>query len=161
MTRRDAEDDAEQAEHRAFARQANRETWDLIQQPVRSAVDDERMIHSAHASAFHWAAVGGAVESTRADWLLSHVHAVLGRAEPALRYAQQCLATCVREGIGDFDLAYAREAVARAVAVGGDVGSAARLRAEAARAGDDIADAKDRDQFLADLAAEPWYGVRP
>ncbi len=159
MTGRDTGDDADRAEHEAFAKQANRETWTLLQQEGRTAVDDEHMVHSAHASAFHWAAVGGAVESTRADWLLSHVYAVLGNAEPALRYAQQCLATCERAGIGDFDLAYAYEAVARATATAGDVEAAPRWRKKAVEAGAAITDAQDRELFLGDLEAEPWYGV--
>ncbi|HEY3722711.1 MAG TPA: hypothetical protein VGN59_05025 [Acidimicrobiia bacterium] len=156
-----AEGAAERAEHEAFARQANRETWDWLARDDRTAVDDERMIHAAHASAFHWAAVGGAQASTRADWLLSHVYAVLGHAEPALRYARHCLATCEREGMGGVDLAYAYEAMARASAADHDGPAASGWRAKAAAEGAAIADDDDRQLFLADLAAGPWFGVSP
>ena len=161
MTEAGADHAAERAEHEAFARQANRETWDWLARDDRTEADDERMIHAAHASAFHWAAVGGAQASTRADWLLSHVYAVVGHAEPALRYARQCLATCEREGIGDFDLAYAYEAMARASAADHDEPAAKEWRTKAAEAGAAIADGENRQLFLADLAAGPWYGVSP
>jgi hypothetical protein len=115
------------------------------------------MIHAAHASAFHWEMVGGAEESARADWLLSHVYSVLGRAEPALDYARHCLATCEREGLAGFDLAYAYEAMARADAVAHDVAGAVEWRVKAEEQATAIADPEDRELFLGDLAAGPWY----
>ena len=157
MTEDAGEADAERAEHEAFAKQANRETWTLLERDDRNEVDDNRMIHAAHASAFHWAMVGGAVVSARADWLLSHVYAVLGQPDPALRYARQCLATCEREGLTDFDLAYAYEAMARSAAAAHHSEDAAAWRAKADRAGTEIADTEDRELFRADLDAGPWY----
>jgi hypothetical protein len=153
----EAEAEMERAQHVAFAKQANQETWRLLEQAGRSEVDDNTMIHAAHASAFHWEMVGGAEESTRADWLLSHVYSVLGQATPALHYARRCLATCEREGLGGFDLAYAYEAMARANAVAHEVAAAVEWRAKAQEQATEIADAEDREIFLGDLAAAPWY----
>lgn len=102
---------------------------------------------------------GGALESARADWLLSHVYAVLGRSDEAVRYARRCLDTCEANRFGDFDLAYAFEGVARSAACVGDADEAARWRAKAVEAALAIADGEDRDLFRADLAAEPWYGT--
>jgi hypothetical protein len=150
-------DDAERAEHEAFAKQANRDTWMLLERDDRTAVDDDSMIRAAHASAFHWSMAGGPAESARADWLLSHVYAVLGRPEPAIRYARQCLATCEREGLADFDLAYAYEAMARGAASAHQPAEAVQWRAKAEHAGTTIADPEDREIFVADLAAGPWY----
>ena len=146
-------------EREALAKEANRETWALLERDARSAEDDERMVHAAHASAFHWQQAGGDLESARADWLLSHVYAVLGRYDEASRYARRCLATCEANGFGDFDLAYAYEGVARSAACTGDAGEAAQWRAKAEQAAIAIADGEDRDLFRADLAAEPWYGT--
>lgn len=158
----DGQGDADRAEHEAFAKQANRETWKLLQRDDRNDVDDEHMIHAAHASAFHWNLVGGAAASARADWLLAHVYAVLGRPEPAIRYARQSLATCEREDLGDFDLAYAYEAMARSAAADHDAEHASEWRTEADQASAAIADPEDRELFLADLAAGPWFdAVRP
>lgn len=154
-----ATDDAARSEHEAHAKLANRETWTLLEREDRGEEDDEQMIHAAHASAFHWRVVGGSEVSTRADWLLSHVYAVLGQSEPASRYACQCLATCEREGIAGFDLAYAYEAMARSAAADHDSDEARTWRTKAEHAAASIAEPEDRDLFLADLVAEPWFGV--
>jgi hypothetical protein len=77
------------------------------------------------------------------------------------RHARRCLAICEEHGIGDFDIAFAHEAVARAHAVAGDRDAAARHaeRARAAAAG--IAEDEDREMVLADLAALPSAGPAP
>lgn len=145
--------------HRAFARQANQLVWALLAREDRRADQDDAMLDAAHASAYHWAAVGGRVEETRAQWLLSHVHAVLGRGEPATHHAVRALAVCEAEGIGDFDLAYAYEAMGRAAAVSGDIDAATRWRSWAAAAAAAIADPEDRALFEADLAVGPWEPI--
>jgi hypothetical protein len=111
--RLEPDDELDREQHVAFARQANQETWDLLERTDRTDVENNSMIHAAHAAAFHWEIAGGAAQSARADWLLSRVYAVLGQAEPAQRYARHCLETCEREGLVDFDVAYAYEALAR------------------------------------------------
>ena len=60
-------------------------------------------------------------------------------------------------GLVDFDLAYAHEARARALACLGRLDEAAAQLA-AARAVE-IADADDRAIVEGDLAAGPWYGL--
>ena len=155
----ESEDEMERQQHVAFAKQANQETWELLEQADRSEVDDNTMIHAAHASAFHWEMAGGTEPSARADWLLARVYAVLGQAEPALRYARQCLATCERAGLVNFDRTYAYEAMARSNAVARDVAAATEWRAKAEAAASAIADPEDRELFLADLHADPWYDV--
>ena len=88
---------------------------------MKSREDDERMIHAAHASRFHW---GEALECkpenlARGERQISRVYTVVGLAEPALRHAQRCLALCEANGLGDWDLAYAYEAIARAYKTAG------------------------------------------
>ena len=90
---------------------------------------------------------------------MSHVYAVLGQSEPAVESARRSLATCEANGIGDFDLAYAYEGMARGVAAGGDAGETRRWRDRAEQAALAIVDDEDRDLFLADLTAEPWFGT--
>ena len=91
--------------------------------------------------------------------MCSHAYAVLGHGGLAAEFAASTLRICTEHGIGDFDLAYAYEAGARAAAAGGDVGEARRLRVLARQAGDAIADADDKAIFDGDLAAGPWYGA--
>jgi hypothetical protein len=146
----DGPDDSER--HRHWATTLYNDTWRLMEQPDRTPDDDARMIHQAHASAFHWLQVGQPENFARSHWQCSRVYSILGRAEPALYHARFTLDICQRHGIGDWDLAFAYEALARASAVAGDEAETQRWLAEARRAGDDIADAEDRDQLLGDLA---------
>jgi hypothetical protein len=79
------------------------------------------------------------------------VYWLLGRAEPAVWHAGRCLDWCERAGLGDWDLAYAYEALARAHALAGSV-EAAAWKAKARAAGDAIADPEDREHFDEDYA---------
>src|SRR5215212_5291328 len=91
--------------------------WRLMETEDRTAAQDDRMLHMAHASRYHWEQVGTAAHLARGEWLCSRVYSVLGRAEPARHHAQRVLEICQEQGIGDWDLAYAYEALARAAAV--------------------------------------------
>lgn len=109
---------------------------------------------TAHASLYHWRVAGGPLEEARGEWLVSHVYAVLGRAEPAGYHARRSFAICEREGFGGFELAYAYEGLARAAAVAGEPYE--EWRATAATLGAALEDPDDRAIFEADLAAGPW-----
>jgi hypothetical protein len=130
-------------------------TWTLLEKPDRSSREDDLMIHAAHAQRFHWEWVGEPVNHARGEWQVSRVYAVLGRAEPALYHARRCLEICEAHGLGDFDVAYAYEALARAHGVAGDGDEAGRFVGLASQAAEEIADADDREQVLADLATLP------
>ena len=88
--------------------------WTLMEVADRTEEQECELVHAAHASAYHWMKVGNAVNRARSEWQCSRVYAVLGRAEPALWHARRCLGFCEREGIGDWDLAFAYEALASA-----------------------------------------------
>jgi tetratricopeptide (TPR) repeat protein len=142
---------------RLLAAQLFNQTWRLLEQEGRTADDDDQMIHTAHASRYHWGQVLAVtpVQLARGEWLISRVYAVLGRAEPALHHAGRVLDLCQRNGIGDFDLAFAHEALARASAVAGDPGRAREHTDQALAAAEHIADHHDRDLVLADLGTIP------
>jgi hypothetical protein len=126
--------------------------WTLLDKAGRTSEENDEMIHAAHASAYHWSVVGEPVNRARGEWQCSRVYAVLGRAEPALAHAQRCLDLCEEHGIGDFDIAYAYEALARAHAVGGDRGEAARYRARAEGAAAAVGEDEDRELVRQELA---------
>jgi ribosomal protein S18 acetylase RimI-like enzyme len=130
-------------------------TWTLLEKQDRTPDDDTRMIHMAHASAYHWLQVGTPLNFARSHWLCSRVYSVLGRPEPALYHAQLVHDICTEHGITDFDLAYAYEALARAHAVAGNRGESGSWRDRARAATADVADAEDRDLLLSDLATIP------
>ena len=130
------------------------ETWRLMEKGDRTRADDDRMIHMAHASRYHWGQVPG-VTPARGEWQISRVYTVLERAEPALHHAQRVLDLCQENGIGDWDLAFAYEALARAHAIAGNAGRARDYTDQALAAAAEIADDEDRDLLLADLETIP------
>jgi DNA-binding transcriptional MerR regulator len=94
-------------------------TWELLEKPVRSIADDDEMIHSAHASRYHWGVVGNATNYARGEWQCSRVYSVLGRSEPALYHANRCLSLSVENDLSAFDIGCGHEALARAYRVAG------------------------------------------
>ncbi len=57
----------------------------------------------------------------------------------------------------DFDLAYAEEGLARALALAGETGRAQEHWNRAASLGDKISDPQDKKIFLNDLKTGNWY----
>jgi hypothetical protein len=147
--------------HERLAKEINGEVWALLDKPDRTEDEDERMVLAAHASTYHWLEAGTNVHRQRGEWMLAHVHTVLGRDGPARHHARLCLA--LTEGFPgemmDFDIAYAYEAVARAAALAEDGDGARRYRHLAEVQGARIADEEDRTIFLADLQRGPWFGL--
>lgn len=132
-------------------------TWTLLEREDRSADDVDRMIHAAHASRLHWDAIGQPANRARGEWLCSRVYATLGRGEPAVWHARRCLAILEAggEGIEDWDMPAAYEALARAHAVKGRRDEAEAWRARAREALAAVADAEDRELIEGDLATLP------
>jgi hypothetical protein len=110
------------------------------------------MVHAAHASALHWSNVGAPVNAVRGEWQCSRVYAVLGRAEPSLHHARRCLELSeAAPDLEEFDLPFAYEAMARALAVAGDRDAARDYLARGREAAAGIADAEDRAIVERDL----------
>lgn len=130
-------------------------TWSLLELEGRTAEQDVEMVHTAHASAYHWMQVGTPVNRSRSEWQCSRVYAATGRSEPAIWHARLCLEICEREGIRDFDLGFAYEALARAYAVAGDRDESARWLEQARSAAADVAESDDRELLRSDLATIP------
>lgn len=130
-------------------------TWDLMEKENRSRDDDDAMLHMAHASRHHWGQVGKPEHFARGEWQCSRVYAVLRRPEPCLHHAQRVLDICQEHGIGDWDLAFAYEALARGHAINGDSEQARAFTEQALAAAEDIAEDGDRDLVLSDLETIP------
>jgi tetratricopeptide (TPR) repeat protein len=127
-------------------------TWTLLEKEDRTERESDRMIDAGHASRFFWEEVGEPVNHARGEWQISRAYAAAGRAEPALHHARRCLELCEEHEIGDFDLAYAYEALARALDLAGDADGAAGYTEEASQAAEHVADTADRELLLSDLA---------
>ena len=127
-------------------------TWDLLDKDDRTEEDDNQMVHAAHASRFFWGEIGTPLEHARGEWQISRVYSTLKRSEPAIHHAHSSLKLCEANGITDFDLAFAYEALARAYSVAGD-GKMSHSFAEKARtAAEQIEDEGNRDYFLKELS---------
>jgi uncharacterized protein YndB with AHSA1/START domain len=148
--------DVEGTWHRSQAITANNSVWELLdaQRP-----DVTELLSRAYAASYHWsrAANRTAENAARASWLLSRCHAVCGHGELALHHADESAAIVAEAGLGDFDLGYAHEARARALASLGR-NAEASVELAAARAVE-ITDDEDRTIFESDLASPPWFGL--
>jgi hypothetical protein len=143
-------------QHRAEGVALFNAVWEMLDAPDRSPALDDRMVHAVHASAWHWSQageLGGDQERAIGEWQCSRVYSVLGRGEPALHHARACLAVCEESGLGDWVVAAAYEALARASAVAGDAGEAGAWLARARTATAAIADPEDREVIDGDLSA--------
>lgn len=146
-------DEVERDEHRRLGVELFNRTWALMETRDRTADDDLLMLHMAHASAYHWLhADHGPEHRARSEWQISRVHCVLGQPEPARFHAEACLRICEQHGIGDWDLGFAYEALARSAMVAGDADQMAAWLERARAAAEEIADPEDRAVLGQDLA---------
>ena len=139
--------------HRQLGVDLFNRVWTLLETSERTPEQDDELVHAAHASAYHWRQVGAPENFARSEWQCSRVYAVLGRPEPALHHARRCLELCEQHGIGDWDLGFAYEALARAHAVAGDGAETRQWLAQAREQAGRVAEEDDREHLLADLAA--------
>ncbi|MCU0506614.1 MAG: helix-turn-helix domain-containing protein [Chloroflexi bacterium] len=139
------------ATERALAVDLFNRVWSLLETPDRTPAQVDEMIHAAHASRHHWAAVGTAANLARGEWQCSRVYATLGRGEPALWHARRCVAILEESAIADWDIAAGYEAMARACAIAGDLAAARAWAARAQAACDAIEEDEDRRIVQADL----------
>jgi uncharacterized protein YndB with AHSA1/START domain len=141
--------------HRAQGIECNNATWALLERGDRSPEDDEDMLRTVYASAYHWARAARRTPANeaRALYAQSKVWRALGHGPLALDYADRCLAATLAAGLEDFDLAYAHEAQARALQLlGRDDDAAAAFAAAVAVP---IADPEDLAIVEADLGEWP------
>jgi len=148
--------DVEETWHRTQAITANNSVWELLDTDAPKTTE---LLSRAYAASYHWARAAGRgpENAARASWLLSRCHVVLGNGELALHHADECAAVVAESGLRDFDLGYAHEARARALALLGR-DDEARTELAAARAVE-VADDEDRAIFESDLDAPPWFAL--
>ena len=142
-------------EHRQLGVDLFNHVWTLLEMPHRGPMQDDEMIHAAHASRHHWGAAGRHAEPYRlvtGEWQCSRVYATLRRAEPALWHARRALALCDEHDVTGFFRGASHEALARALQVAGD-DEGAHAEVERARAiSATLDDAEDREILDGDLA---------
>ncbi len=147
------ESEISQEMHKSLAVNLFNRVWDLLDKSNRTAEEDDEMIHSAYASRYHWGEIGTPLELERGEWQISRVYSILNRSEPALTHAERCLSICEANGIGDFDLAFAYEALARAHAAAGNATKSREFLALGEKAAEAIEDEENRGYALGEMAS--------
>jgi len=146
--------------NKKFAIELNNLVWNLLGKKERTHEDNEKMIHAAHASCYHWGEIGEPINLQRGEWMISHVYAILNRPEAALYHARECMELTEKHKFVDFDLAYAYEAMARAYAAAGEKSEYEKYIKLTKEAGEKIKNEEDKKIFDSDFASEPWYGMK-
>jgi DNA-binding transcriptional MerR regulator len=129
--------------------------WTLLEQTGRSTEDDDRMVHAAHASRYHWGQVGGPEQIVIGEWQCARVYSVLGRAEPARHHARRCLEIASAADVPRWLVASAHEGLARAELAAGNREAALRERTAARGVLETVSDPEDRQVVEDDLASLP------
>ncbi|KZE63777.1 hypothetical protein AWM68_11725 [Fictibacillus phosphorivorans] len=137
--------------HRKQAVENFNKTWDLMEKKDRTHEEDLDMIHTAHASRFHWGVAGEPLHFARGEWQISRVYSLLKMSDSALLHGNQSLTLCLENYIGDFDLAFAYEAVARGYQVKGDENKVEEYCTLALEAAQLIKKKEDKEYFISEL----------
>jgi len=151
--------------HRWFGVQLNNGVWARLDAadvgPDSPLEERERLLYSAYASAYHWMNAGTFANRARGEHLIARTATAVGLPDLAMQHARRCLELCEQNPVEveDWDLAFAHEALARAVAARGDRTLARDLRAKAQALGEAIAGDGDRAAFLEELEKGPWFGI--
>jgi hypothetical protein len=140
-------------DHHRLASELFDRVWELLERPERTAVEDDELIHTAHASRHHWGQIEPLDHERLAtgEWQISRVYAVLGRGEAARWHAERSLAYCVEGRIDGFLRGAAYEALARATRIVGDDAAVHRYLRLGRETAEHIEDPEDRTMLLADL----------
>ena len=141
--------------HAFFATEFNRQFWYILAQNPITSEDAVRLIHLAHASLLHWQhrPAYSIVQEQRGIFLLATAYTAAQQSEPAVQYAQHALHLTQQhaEQMQDFDVAYAYLAMARALALRGQLRESMEYFAMARQAGEQIKNADDKNLFLEDF----------
>ncbi len=146
--------------HRRQGVEANNTVWELLA-AAPSEERDEELLRTAYTAAYHWQRAAGATPANeaRAAYMIAKALLAVGPAAHsidesltgrALASADRCLRQCLDHDLGDFDLAYAHEARARALTKLGRPEEAEAAWALAIAV--PIADSEDRAVVEADFA---------
>lgn len=141
-------------DHRKLAVDLFNHVWRLLDHPDRTPVEDDELIHAAHASCHHWSRAEIPPDPVRlitGEWQCSRVYSMLGRAEPARWHATRARKGCEAAGIDGFLLGAAYEALARASRVAGERAETEHWIALGRRIADELPDPEDRQVLTDDL----------
>lgn len=105
--------------HKQMAVNCFNGVWEYLELPERTKVEEEKMIHMAHSSFFHWTQVEDHTPKNLSIgyWQLSRVYAVANLGERFHYYAERCLEVSKNHNLDPFYLGYAYEALSRSTLI--------------------------------------------
>jgi hypothetical protein len=134
---------------------ANNRAWTLSEKLLRTAQEDEEMLHAAHASAHLWSAIGNERNAAFAHLLLGQVHALLGNAALAERFAGAASRFFSSHAGEPSERATMHAVAANAAHCRGDRDAHAREYAAALGEMEAISNPQEKEIFLATLRVVP------
>ena len=151
--------------HKSFAADLYNRAWELIDKGAeRTEVENEEMLLSSYASAYHWHALEGAIDETRwkqskpiAHDQLARVNMEIGNFKMAYYHGSRALYWCEKLGVSDLWLAFAYERLAVACHHLGRVSERDEFLKKAISASNEIAIEQDENYFLSELQKAPGY----
>lgn len=137
--------------HRHFSAICFNQVWELLDLPERTVEQQRQMVDLSLASVYHWRQRSDCADLNLSVgyWLVSRVHATLGRAYEALHYAGVC--ESYSGEAPPFYRGYAFEARARALAMLGQLEAAAQARGVGQALLEQITDEQERLLLATDL----------
>jgi len=151
--------------HRWFGVELNNQTWQKLDEgsPTESSSEEERtqLLVGAFASAYHWSQIGTAANRVRGEHLISRTALRVGELALALTHARRCLAlaTAHPDGVEDWDLGFAHEALARALAASDDTEGGREHLEQARRIAAAAKNREDREILEAEITRGEWFGL--
>lgn len=146
--------------HRWFGVELNNGTWDVLSSGLSEdspQLEREQALYAVYASTYHWMQVGTVANHGRGEYMIASVAVAIGLLDVAARHAARYaeLIEAHPAAFADWDRAFAAEALARVASRSGQPG-ADKLKTEATRIIEAVADPEDRRICLERLAAAPW-----
>jgi hypothetical protein len=130
-------------------------TWELIDQPERTAEEDRLMLVTACAAWYHWDKVGTEKNRAISDWQVAHVASLLGDGEIALSFANSAAERTAAGGMDDWMTASAYEGLARAHAAAGHKAERDAYLSRAREALDEISEDGERAVIAPQIDSVP------
>lgn len=150
--------------HLIFGPDLYMKTWELLEKKDRTPEETDELLHTAHASAYHWSKLEGLVDDEKwrhsfaiAHNQLTYVYIELGNAFQAYYHAKRCLDYFEKYGEGGFPKAYGYECLARTYDLIGDSRNRDDAIRKAIEAGNKIEDEQFRTSFFEELAGVRGY----
>jgi tetratricopeptide (TPR) repeat protein len=139
--------------NKKFAVDLFNEVWKLLDKSDRTEDEDYLMVHSAHASLYHWLQVDTHTQTNIyiGEWQISRVYSILKNFESAIYHGKKALKICKKNQLNGFNLAYAYEAMARAYSIIENKEECLKYMELAKKESEAITSKEEKEMLISDL----------